>query len=428
MPVKICRLVINIILSLLLAGLLLLTAEAIVRFAGIGQPISLFIPAPDQAPNTFVVNPSFYAAYFPREYHESFETSSLWDWSISKEKAAETIRIFVFGGSVALGDVPDVAFNFPRILECMLAASFPKLNFEVYNLACVALNSHVMRLAAQEAAQFSPDFFVVYMGNNEYIGPYGPAWYPNGLPPCSRTIERQEWFRRFHLMNLLNRALAQSTPSLPNDVASFFSHSYKLHYDSPGRERMYLNFQANLEALCRSAANVKANVLLCTVGNNLRDMPPFYSLNRASMSAEECKTWEHHYRRGITFQKTEGPDNVLAAIASFMEAYAIDSGHADLLYRLGQCHLAVDNPNVALDYFIAARNADAFPIRADTRINDVIREIAGEIGQQTILLADVESLFSTLSSDGIMGYGYFYDSVHVLFEGNYVIGLSALLK
>ena len=89
-----------------------------------------------------------------------------------------------------------MGFNFSRILECMLRDAFPDTCFQVYNLACPALNSHVMRAASKAAAALEPDFFVVYMEHNEYI-----SWIKYEMPPRSVTIQWRMALKQFRVFS-----------------------------------------------------------------------------------------------------------------------------------------------------------------------------------------------------------------------------------
>jgi hypothetical protein len=55
----------------------------------------------------------------------------------------------------------------------MLRERFPSLRFEVINTGITAVNSHVLLPAIRDLAQREGDLFVLYMGNNEVVGPYG---------------------------------------------------------------------------------------------------------------------------------------------------------------------------------------------------------------------------------------------------------------
>src|ERR1700757_742822 len=95
-------------------------------------------------------------------------------YSIPKTKAPGTYRIFVLGESAAMGD-PDSAYGFSRYLEVMLRERYPATRFEVVNTGSVAINSHVTLQIAEGLAKEKPDLFILYSGNNEVVGPYGPG-------------------------------------------------------------------------------------------------------------------------------------------------------------------------------------------------------------------------------------------------------------
>jgi hypothetical protein len=57
----------------------------------------------------------------------------------------------------------------------LLRERFPGQRFEVVNVAVTAINSHVILPIARECAQHQGDLWIVYMGNNEMVGPFGAA-------------------------------------------------------------------------------------------------------------------------------------------------------------------------------------------------------------------------------------------------------------
>ena len=114
-------------------------------------------------------NVKFGWRFFPPILAREFEP-----FIFAAEKPADTCRIFVLGSSAAQG-APNNAFRFGRILEAMLQERFPDLRFEVITAAMAAINSHVVLEIARDCARYDPDLFVVYMGNNEVVGPYGPG-------------------------------------------------------------------------------------------------------------------------------------------------------------------------------------------------------------------------------------------------------------
>ena len=61
--------------------------------------------------------------------------------------------------------------------------------FEVINTGMTAINSHAILAIARDCVPFNGDIWIIYMGNNEVIGPFGagsvlgPKAPP--LPPTS---------------------------------------------------------------------------------------------------------------------------------------------------------------------------------------------------------------------------------------------------
>ena len=71
-----------------------------------------------------------------------------------------------------MGD-PEPAFGLPRVLEALLELRFSDQEFEVINTAMTAVNSHVVLPIAWDCRVLDADAWVIYMGNNEVVGPYG---------------------------------------------------------------------------------------------------------------------------------------------------------------------------------------------------------------------------------------------------------------
>ena len=118
---------------------------------------------------------SCYNLFFPAPFFPPGMIKTPQAYAIPAEKARGTYRIFVLGESAAMGD-PDPAYAFSRYLEVMLRQRFPCMKFEVVNTGSVAINSHVLLPIARGLARNSVRIlFIIYSGNNEVVGPYGPG-------------------------------------------------------------------------------------------------------------------------------------------------------------------------------------------------------------------------------------------------------------
>ena len=116
--------------------------------------------------------------------------------SLMLQKPSGTTRVFVFGESAAEGD-PEPAFGMSRILEVLLEGRFPGRDFEVVNVAVTALNSHAILPVSKECADLDGDFWVLYIGHNEVMGPFGAGTvFGEKTPPIS-DFRTSLWLKKF---------------------------------------------------------------------------------------------------------------------------------------------------------------------------------------------------------------------------------------
>ena len=143
--------------------------EAALRLAGYGYHTSFFDTV-NIGPRQFLVdNENFSLRFFPPQL-------TRWPNPILMEahKPANTCRIFILGESAAQGD-PEPAYGAGRYLEVLLRERYPDEHFEVVNVAITAINSNVILPIARECARHEGDLWIIYMGNNEMVGPFGGA-------------------------------------------------------------------------------------------------------------------------------------------------------------------------------------------------------------------------------------------------------------
>jgi hypothetical protein len=152
---------------LIIPALLILLLEFGLRLVGYGYRPEAIIKYKVDGKEVCCDNPRFGWRFFPKSIAREFTP-----FTFTEDKPDNTYRIFVLGASAAQG-VPYPSFSFGRILKVMLQEMYPGVNFEVIVVAMAAINSHVVLEAAKDCALYEPDMFVVYLGNNEVVGPYG---------------------------------------------------------------------------------------------------------------------------------------------------------------------------------------------------------------------------------------------------------------
>ena len=149
--------------------LLLLVLELVLRLSGAGYDPHFFVRDPSAGDAVWVENAAFGRRFFPRRLARAPLAIRL-----NVPKPPNTVRIFVLGESAALGD-PRPRYGAARYLQVLLEERFPGVRFEVINTSMTAINSHSIREIANDLVGRDGDIWIVYMGNNEMVGPYGAA-------------------------------------------------------------------------------------------------------------------------------------------------------------------------------------------------------------------------------------------------------------
>jgi Tfp pilus assembly protein PilF len=71
--------------------------------------------------------------------------------------------------------------------------------------------------------------------------------------------------------------------------------------------------------------------------------------------------------------------------------------------------------------YVQARDMDTLRFRADTRINQIIRKVAGRHHTPGLHLVDAVKIFEQNSPHGVPGSGLYHEHVHLNFHGNYLL-------
>ena len=392
---------------------LLVLIEAGLRIFGYGHPTGFFLGSQVGGRNVFIENQSVTERYFPKGLARSPQPVVMAD-----PKPADTCRIFIFGESAAMGD-PEPAFGFGRILEVMLRAQYPGRNFEVVNVAITAINSHVIREIARDCAGKEGDVWIIYMGNNEVVGPFGAGTVFGQQAPSLPFVRANIALKATRLgqgLDALKHRLSghSGRPATWEGMEMFLKQ--QIAQDDPRMPVVYDHFQKNLDDILRRGESAGARVVVSTVVSNLRDCPPFASLHRPDLSEARREEWRKLYEEGAAL---ETATNYAAALDVFQKAMQLDNHHAGTWFRLGRCLWALGKYEKAKLSFEMARDWDALRFRADSQINQIIRQAAAKRSRVTLL--DAEGVFAQNSPHGITGEEYLYEHVHLNFAGNYLL-------
>jgi tetratricopeptide (TPR) repeat protein len=400
------------------AAILLLVVggvESVLRLCGYGYPTSFFLKTEIGGKDYYVSNDRFGCRFFPPALARTPVPMRM-----AVKKAANAYRVFVFGESAAMGD-PDPTFGAWRYLQVLLRERFPATDFEVVCVAMTAINSHVILPMARECARRDGNLWIVYMGNNEIVGPFGGGTVFGSRVAGIHLIRASIAVKSTKFGQLLD-SLAQrwglsSAPQTWGGMSMFKEH--QLRYDDPNRLRAYENFKQNLNDILRAGHDAGVPVILSTVGSNLKDCAPFGSLHSTALNDIQQREWDGAYQEGTNL---ESSGNFPDALKKYEQAAAIDPHYAELHFRSGGCQLALTNFQKALTDFELARDDDTLAFRADSRINRIIQDAAEAKANQGVYFLDAFKTLAQIFPDKIPGNELFYEHVHLNFDGNYLLG------
>lgn len=283
----------------------------------------------------------------------------------SAYKNKNTRRIFIIGGSVAMGAFSDSAY-FENLLKYLI----PTAKFEVICCGMGAYDSYRDSLIEKEIFNYSPDLIIVMSGNNEYFTPVR-------INPLLYKLNRL--FRKLWVYRELQEKLAK------NNI-------YKI-----SRIDRLVNFENNLRTMVNTAKREKVPIVFCTLPVNFHDCPPkgmppwqnklFFS---AWINLKEDKNLEEARRKFELFLM-EYPENAF--------------GH----YFLAQCYEGMSDYPHARDHYLRALNFDVPGDRSSPQRNEIIRHICN---QRKEILADLEKAFIKISTNGLTGSDLFVDYCH----------------
>jgi len=385
------------------------------RVLGYGYSTRLFLPLQIAGENFLVPNEKFTYRFFPPALARAPLSSPM-----AAIKPKGTYRIFLLGESAAYGD-PDPSFGVGRYLEALLEVRYPTSDFEVVCVAITAINSHVILPIAKECAKHDGDMWVIYMGNNEMVGPYGAGTVFSEKAPSLEFVRSVLALKTTRLGQLMDQVItglhgSSATPESWGGIAMFSKN--QLSYDDPNRLRAYENFKGNLDDILRVGKAAGVPVILSTVACNLRDSSPFASLHPTNLTSKRLEEWQRLFQAG---NDLEVSGSFQAALDIYAETAAIDADFSELQFRIGSCQLALNDNARALESLKRARDNDALSVRADTRINKIIMDAIHKNAGSSVTGVDAAQLISDQSPNGIPGKELFYEHVHFTMAGNYLL-------
>src|SRR4051812_22509029 len=215
-----------------------------------------------------------------------------------------------------------------------------------------AINSHVIRQIAGDCKSREGDFWVVFAGNNEVIGPFGAGTIFGRQAPGRTTVRLILALKSTRLGQLITEWTRPASDPRTWEGLEFFL-KWQVPFDAPRLKQVYDSFAANLSDIVELGRHSGANVLLSTIPVNLRDCPPLASLHRADLSPDQLNDWQKSFSAATNAQ-TAG--RFEEALSDFRKAAETDDRFAELVFQRANCELALKQSAAADADFRRARD------------------------------------------------------------------------
>lgn len=337
------------------------------------------------------------------------------------ERDPDLIRVYILGGSAALG-FPHKNHGLDRLLAAQLRAALPSRRIEVINTAMTSVNSHVVYAVAKSIPEDSADYAVILMGNNEVVGPYGPGTFNQNFLRNIALIRGIQTLKRTRIWQATESLIQRVRPTDAKDDLEWqgmqmFTNRSVTH-DDPRMASVYDHYEDNLTGIVETLRTKGMHVVLSSVPVNLRHSAPFLSMRKPEMSNEQVDQWRELTRRGA---KNSDEEKWTDAVTHFLAALEIDPEYADTHFRLATAFENLGEFQKARTHFQRALDLDTLRFRADTNMNRIIRNVAASVENKNFSFVDSAAAFEMASQPYQPGWNLFLEHVHYDFRGNHVL-------
>ena len=370
-------------ITLSLPFLILILLEIGLRIFNYGDNLDLFIDGPEGYAQFMRVNPNVARRYFYMQSKVPTPPKQLF----LKTKPANGYRIFVLGESSTAGFPYGYNACFSNILERSLLNTFSDKKIEVINVAMAAINSYALLDFIDEIFKQSPDAILIYTGHNEYYGAMGVGstestgitrWLTllnldlRSYKTFLLTRDFVGWIKKTtgHIFNEGN----ETDPS--ETLMERIVAEQTIPFHSPLYEAGKKQFEENMAAILKKAAEHKVPVVLSELVSNIRDQEPFISVKDGNMQS------------------------------------------AKSLFDSARQYESKGEFKTARQYYFKAKDLDALRFRASEEFNSILKELSIKY---SCPLVPMESFFEENSPNGLIGNSLMLEHLHPNAYGHFLM-------
>lgn len=411
------RVALNLVVGLSVAAVILLCLDGALRLLPLDRwerdnPDSsypVFVPGKGADTDHYVTNSHFKNAMNYSRF--------------ARVKPPGVRRIFILGGSAALGWPGVVETSFSGYMQRALEAAAPG-KYEVINAAGMSYGSHRVLDLLHDIVRLEPDLVIVWSGNNEYIerNTLSRIAGSAGMGRVQRLLRNSGIYRTIRL------ALQRTVPSL-------FARSSGADITDPrniplvrrgmmGRSAAFdlqvrENYQGNIAGMAQLLKENEIPGLFCTVPVNLSGWVPIDVVPEIS-DPSRAKDWQALMDLAFRFGEQKQFANAAAELEKIL---AMTPQYAYGHYLLGTCFQNLGRYQEALREFETACDLDPRPMRALGGFADIVRSVAAQKGMR---LVDLRRVMLDKSGTNLSGLDLFLDYVHPNDAGHRIAAAAIL--
>ncbi len=270
---------------ILIPLIFLILLELGLRIFNYGYDFTQWVKITD---SKYVLNPDFTHRYFFTTQNVPYSNGNVFDI----EKRENAFRVFILGESSAAGYPFTPNGDFGRYLKKYLEAVYPKNKIEVINLGITAVNSYTLKDLTGGVLGQKPDLILIYTGHNEYYGALGVGSMESlGTNKfIVNLVLKLNEFKTTQLVRNFLKWVAGFFTTEQNASGTLMSRMAKdqlIALDSDVYEMGVDQFKGNLRDILDMTKEAGVPVVLSTLACNLKDQPPFVSVDSRNLPSAE---------------------------------------------------------------------------------------------------------------------------------------------
>ncbi|MGB7347656.1 MAG: tetratricopeptide repeat protein [Pirellulaceae bacterium] len=338
------------------------------------------------------------------------------DQRFAKKKPTGVRRVFCVGGSTTFGRPYSDTTSFCGWLREFLPIADDTTQWEVINAGGVSYASYRVAAVMDELAQYEPDLFIVYTGQNEflerrtYAGMFDQSDIQRNVTAALQRTRIVSVLKQIVKPEPAANQLSKPADTLPGEVDEMLNHTVgpaDYHRNDKWHADVLRHYQANLSRMTTIAKKSGAEILFVVPASNEKDCSPFKSELNPKLDETQRRTFQQALDAALSNQ------NPLQAIDQLRAVKTLDKGYAEADYQIGKRLFAAQSVDDARSAFQVALDNDVCPLRATSDFQSSLRNFAKS---DSVMLVDFDQLLrakcQTEHGHSILGEEYFLDHVH----------------